>query len=387
MQYPTIDRDSHKPSSSVLLPIICVCAIALLLPISTVSRAADASATALRNDTDGDGAVDTVDYDDDNDGIPDRLEIASDGSDIDSDSDGMPDRMDLDSDNDGILDWMESGATKTLDLSSLRKVGGRLIGEVGNNGMLDVFESPLDTGNLRYTLTNTDVNHDDIPDYLDLDSDNDGWPDIKEAGVADHFDANGDGRIDIGQSSVGNDGIADYLQQINDQACCDLNGDGVDDIIPVNTDGADLPDFQDLDSDNDGIMDIIELNGLDVDGDGYVDGFRDVVGGPDGMDDGILVFPYQPVDENGNGVFDHIDTGDAGVQSLGDDLSRAASPLTPDQLADGSSGSGVVLTGLSAAGCSLAKVGHPNSNNFWLLVLLMVSTQFLISRFLRRLSK
>lgn len=377
MQYPTVKRDDSKPQSRLLPSFIGLCALAVLQPVFTVSHAIDTVAPLLRNDSDGDGVTNTVDFDDDNDGIPDRLEIAADGSDIDSDADGMPNRMDLDSDNDGILDWMESGATQTLDLSLLRNVGGRLVGEVGNNGMLDIFESPVDTGNLAYRLSNTDINHDAIPDYLDLDSDNDGWPDLKEAGVADHFDVNRDARLDIGRSSVGNDGIADYLQQINDQACCDLDGDGVDDIIPINSDGVDLPDFQDLDSDNDGIKDIIELNGLDEDGNGYVDVFRDVVGGPDGMDDGVLAFPYQPVDENGNGVFDHIDTGDSGEQSLGDDLSRAASPLSPDQLADGSTGA--VLTGLNAAGCSIASGGHSNSNQFWLLLLSLVSLRFLTS--------
>lgn len=379
MQYPTVNRDNSKQGSSKLLSVIGFCAVSLLQPVFTVSHAIDTDTPLLRHDSDGDGAPNTVDFDDDNDGIPDRLEIAADGSDIDSDSDGMPNRIDLDSDNDGILDWMESGATKTLDLSSLRKVGGRLIGEVGNNGMLDVFESPVDTGNLTYKLANTDVNHDVIPDFLDLDSDNDGWPDLKEAGVASHYDANRDARIDVGQSSVGNDGIADYLQQINDQACCDLDGDGVDDIIPVNTDRADYPDFQDLDSDNDGIPDIIELNGLDDDGNGHVDNFRDVVGGPDGMDDGVLSFPYLPVDENGNGVFDHIDTGNLGEQSSGDELARAASPLSPDQLADGSSG-GAVLTGLSAVGCSIGSVGQTNANNFWLMLLLLFSIHFWASR-------
>ncbi|MFT7214698.1 MAG: hypothetical protein ACI9XK_004969, partial [Granulosicoccus sp.] len=56
--------------------------------------------------------------------------------------------------------------------------------------------------------------------------------------------------------------------------------------------------------DSDSIADIIELNGFQRDGNGYVDGFRDVAGGPDGMDDGVLSLRYQPVDEDGNSVFD-----------------------------------------------------------------------------------
>ncbi|MFT6874853.1 MAG: outer membrane protein OmpA-like peptidoglycan-associated protein [Granulosicoccus sp.] len=90
--------------------------------------------------------------------------------------------------------------------------------------------------------------------------------------------------------------------------------------------------------DSDSIADIIELNGFERDGNGYVDGFRDVAGGPDGMDDGVLSLRYQPVDEDGNSVFDHVDIVDLGEQSLGDDVSGAASPLSPDRLADGSSG-------------------------------------------------
>lgn len=358
-----------------------MCLSAFLLLGVPVSYASDTVVPTLRNDTDGDGATDTFDFDDDNDGIPDRLEIAADGSDLDSDSDGMPDRMDLDSDNDGIPDWVESGATKVLDLSSLRKVGGRLTGEVGTNGMLDIFESPVDTGNLSYRISNTDVNHDAIPDYLDLDSDNDGLPDLKEAGVADQYDADKDARLDVDQKGVGNDGIADYLQQVNDQACCDLDGDGRDDIIPINSDGMDLPDYQDLDSDNDGITDIIELNGLDVDGDGHVDSFRDVVGGPDGMDDGVLIFPYLPVDENGNGVFDHIDTTDAGERSGSDEISREALPQSPDQMAEANSGA--VLTGLNAAGCSVTGNGDSKLNAFWLLLLLLVSGRFWQGRLMR----
>ena len=120
---------------------------------------------------------------------------------------------------------------------------------------------------------------------------------------------------------------------------------------------------------------------MDADGDGRVDSFRDVVGEPDGLDDGSRTFPYQPVDENGNGVFDHIDTGTSAEQSAGDDQARAASPLTPDQLADGDTG--VVRTGLNAAGCSIVGGGHPSANNFWLLLVLLVAVRFLAQRLFR----
>jgi len=317
----------------------------LFVPFFTTLHAEDVVAPLRINDADGDLIVDTADIDDDNDGIPDLHEIAPDGSDIDSDKDGIPNRLDLDSDNDSILDWLESGAVKTLDLSSLRKLGPRLVGEVGSNGLLDVFEAPLDTGRLRYQIANTDVNQDDIPDYLDLDSDNDGWSDLNESGVSAEYDQNRDARIDAPPGSVGADGIADYLQQINDQACCDINGDGIDDISPINSDLIDLPDYQDLDSDNDGINDIIELNGTDVDNDGHVDNFVDAPANADGMDDGLLAFPYTTTDLNGNGVPDHADY-----------IASAVTPDTsvpPAQLQDPAQ-NGEILTGLNASGCSIA---------------------------------
>lgn len=214
---PRIDKRHNQQHRIIQCLVIGLCLIPLFLPFITTLYA-DEVAPSSRHDADGDFIVNTADVDDDNDGIPDLDEISAAGTDRDSDGDGMPDRLDLDSDNDGILDWQESGAIKTIDRSSLRVVGGRLVGEVGANGMLDLFESPLDTGKPAYSLANTDVNEDAIPDYLDLDSDNDGWPDLQEANVSPAYDADRDARIDAPPGSVGNDGIADYLQRINDRS-------------------------------------------------------------------------------------------------------------------------------------------------------------------------
>ncbi|MFK7855693.1 MAG: hypothetical protein AB8B79_16335 [Granulosicoccus sp.] len=348
--------------------VVVLCLVPLLWPIFATLHAADVTPT-LVNDADGDLIVDTADVDDDNDGIPDLHEIAVDGSDLDSDGDGIPNRLDLDSDNDSILDWLESGAIKTLDLSSLRKLGPRLVGEVGFNGLLDVFEAPLDTGRLRYTLANTDVNEDDIPDYLDLDSDNDGWSDFNESRVSAAYDQDGDARIDAPPGSVGADGIADYLQQINDRACCDLDGDGIDDISPINSDMADLPDYQDLDSDNDGIKDIVELNGIDANDDGHVDNFVDSPTSPDGMDDGLLIFPYTTSDANGNGVPDHADFFASNV------VPGTTAPIPSEQLQDPVE-QGVVLTGLDASGCSVASA----ASDFLLLLMSILSIAVLAWR-------
>lgn len=290
--------------------------ILLLANIANAALVADENVVTA-NDADGDRIVDTIDVDDDNDGIPDIEEISSIGLDIDSDRDGIPNRLDLDSDNDGVLDWQESGAVMQVDFSAMRVVSGRILGKVGTNGFIDDLETSTDNGQMRYTLVNSDSPVDKQPDVLDLDSDNDGLTDLREAGVDATYDADNDARIDFDRvnSSVGNDGIPDRLQKINDKTCCDVNGDGIEDIIPRNTDSSDLPDFQDLDSDNDGVSDLVESGGSDFDRDGRVDNFFDspVI---DGMDDTILLIPFESPDSNGNGVPDFIDqfaqSGDVG---------------------------------------------------------------------------
>lgn len=368
-------KNLSKQRNVTLCLVLFLCLVPLLIPLFSTLYAADDVVPSLLNDADGDLIVDTADVDDDNDGIPDVHEIAADGSDLDSDKDGIPNRLDLDSDNDSILDWLESGATKTLNLSSLRKLGPRLVGEVGSNGLIDLFEDPIDTSRLRYKITNTDVNQDDIPDFLDLDSDNDGWSDLNESRVSAAYDQDRDARIDAPPGSVGADGIADYLQQINDRACCDIDGDGIDDISPINSDKTDLPDYQDLDSDNDGIMDIIELNGTDADGNGHVDNFVDAPRNADGMDDGLLAFPYTTTDVNGNGIPDHADYFASSIVIPDAEMPSAGA----DQLDDSLQG-GEILTGLNASGCSVVS----NVSDILLLLLSVLSIAVLAWRYTLR---
>ena len=65
-------------------------------------------------DTDSDGVPDSLDTDDDGDGIADAVEQAAcapASANCDSDGDGIPNQLDLDSDNDGITDAKEAGVT------------------------------------------------------------------------------------------------------------------------------------------------------------------------------------------------------------------------------------------------------------------------------------
>lgn len=157
---------------------------------------------------------------------------------------------------------------------------------------------------------------DGIANIFDLDSDNDGIPDIEEAG----FKAlsNGFGTMDL---TLG--------------VWIDANGNGLHDTIDAmiaggsyaipDTDVDALKNFIDLDSDNDSLFDVDEaglLNGDgDIDGDGFGDGadtdrdgilnlFDTYVGfgtlaRPFAQDtDGNGIPDYMSLDSDGNGIFD-----------------------------------------------------------------------------------
>ncbi|MFT5822079.1 MAG: putative repeat protein (TIGR01451 family), partial [Crocinitomix sp.] len=280
-------------------------------------------------DSDGDGICDAEDIDDDNDGILDTAE-----GDEDSDGDGIPDRLDLDSDNDGIPDIVEAGGEDTDG-------DGRVDDDTDTDG--DGYADTFDPDDGGTELENPDSDGDGVSDATDLDSDNDGTPDIIEAGGVDtdgdgrvddptdtdgdgyadthdtddggtpldNPDTDGDGVVDVLDLDSDNDGIPDVIEN----GGTDDNGDGVidgytdvdgdgfadevdtnDDTIPGPDDGgtplpmgdADMdgiPNYLDLDSDNDGILDIVEAGGEDTDGDGTIDDFADVDG--DGFDDTV----------------------------------------------------------------------------------------------------
>ncbi len=245
--------------------------------------------SAILSDSDGDGIPDSVDLDDDNDGIPDAKEGPP-GT--DSDLDGIADSLDLDSDNDGILDAVESGApVQTLDAE------GRIVGAVGNNGLIDALESD-DTSSAVVTYNGGDpVNTDgtDSADFLDRDSDNDGVNDVIEAGGP-TADPDGDGLVGSGAPAANDDGV--------------VAGAG---LIPPDTDGDGNPDFRDIvgdtnsDHDSDGIP-----NPFDLDDDN--DGIPDLKEGPAGSDaDGDGVIDSLDLDSDNDGIYDAAESGASGV--------------------------------------------------------------------------
>lgn len=223
-------------------------------------------------DTDGDGLFNNCDTDSDNDGIPDTVEDTNgdgDPNNDDQDGDGVPNYLDLDSDNDGILDLYESGLT-TAQISA---------NDPDGNGVLN-GQNPV------AVTTPRDTDGDGVPDYLDLDSDNDGINDLTESGFTGLTDSNNDGVVD--GPDADNDGIQDSADG-NDGA---FGSTSV--TAPRDTDGDGAPNYRDLDSDNDGIKDLTEsgrpnLGTLDANNDGVLDGG----------------------DADGDGIRDNVDTEDA----------------------------------------------------------------------------
>jgi gliding motility-associated-like protein/uncharacterized repeat protein (TIGR01451 family) len=226
------------------------------------------SITALINcDLDNDNVFNAFDIDDDNDGIPDSTEIFTASNGGDTDNDGSLDEMDLDSDNDGITDVIEAGG---IDINGDGKTDGFV--DANNNGLSDNIElSPLPGGN---------VDGDPFWNGVDLDSDDDGITDVREAGGIDP-DNNGQIGTSTGVfiADTDNDGLADIVDPDN----------GGTPLARPNTDATGAADYLDLDSDGDGIVDNIEAqatatyltpipSGNDVDGDGMSDTYDNISG-------------------------------------------------------------------------------------------------------------
>jgi len=327
-------------------------------------------------DTDGDGIIDSFDLDADGDGIPDNIEAQSTlgyiapGTFSDANNDGVndiyaggltpvntdgidnPDYKDTDSDNDGINDTIETN----LNLSGLVGLNG-LDNNIDTvdyytdvNGSLN-FPSlfPDGDGDLNFggdvdyrdaTFNFPDTDGDGVPNDIDLDDDNDGILDTVEGAL----DTDGDVIIDSSDLDSDGDGIPDNIEAqstlgyIAPGTFTDANNDGVNDIYaggltPVNTDGADTPDYKDTDSDNDGITDTVEanitlsgvvgVNGLDNNRD-TVDDYTDVNGilnNPSTLPDADMDVNtggdvdyrdnlYNPADNDGDGIPNTVDIDD-----------------------------------------------------------------------------
>ena len=233
------------------------------------------------NPTAGNGADDLT-RDSDGDGIPDLIEIATgtDPNDVDSDDDGISDG-DEDSNHNGIVD---AGETDPRDLDS------------DNDGLQDGTELGVTTPTAGTDLTVfiADADPTTTTDPLNPDTDGGSVIDGQE-------DANHNGRIDAGET--------DPNRAIDDVPGLDTDGDGIPDLVEIGTGTDPLSD----DSDGDGIKDGVE----DANHNGSVDeGETDPRDG-DSDDDGIS---DGDEDSNHNGIVDAGETDPRKVDTDGDGL-------------------------------------------------------------------
>ena len=166
-----------------------------------------------------------------------------------TDGDNIPDFRDLDTDNDGINDVIEGGNPDGDD--------DGIIGT--NTPVVNDKGQATEDGNgdpVMPTSNPNDTDTDGVRDFRDLDTDNDGINDVVEGS---NPDPDGDGIIGQGNPTVNPNG----------QATEDVNGIPLSPTSdPDDTDTDGVRDFRDLDTDNDGINDVIEGGNPDPDGDG-----------------------------------------------------------------------------------------------------------------------
>jgi len=303
-------------------------------------------------DTDGDGVADYRDLDSDNDGLTDVDEVEG----LDENHDGIADTEDLvdastllDEDGDDIPNVLEAN-NPNLPVAVDANGDGVIDDTIDSDG--DGIPNVTD-GEINHFGTGTvvDTDGDGIADIYDIDDDNDGIPDVVEAKGNPTRDSDGDGVIDSLDLDSDNDGILDIIEaggvdSNNDgrvDSPLDRDKDGLADVVDVAPTTANSPisenegklisslripdtdkdgkaDFQDIDSDNDGLSDLVEAGtdaSNDEDNDGRVDGGVDANGIPttitpivtplDSDNDGKP--DYQELDSDNDGIKDIVEAG------------------------------------------------------------------------------
>ncbi|MEZ0484674.1 Ig-like domain-containing protein [Fibrella aquatica] len=153
---------------------------------------------------------------------------------------------------------IKTSTTPTMESLTFNAIGANtriLFTDISTTAAAAVADVQLDLVSIKYC----DTDKDGIPDSLDLDSDGDGCPDAVEGGAAFTIpggQVNGTtgqltGTVSTSAATIGVPTIAGsgqtvlYSQNATINACTDSDGDGI-------------PDIDDLDDDNDGILDSAE---------------------------------------------------------------------------------------------------------------------------------
>ena len=249
--------------------------------------------------------------------FPGRIDTNLDGIDdrFDKDLDGILNMFDLDSDNDGIPDVVEAYG---VDVDGNGVIDNYI--DIDADGLSDNVDANLSllsgASNTGLGLGLPNIEGDVLPNFLELDSDNDGIPDVVE--VAGPYTTN-NGLIS-GFVDVNADGLHDGY--INGTALLitgvDGNADGRADTWPNKNLDRDLrPNPYDLDADGDGIVDVIEAGLPDANFNGLADGTIGTHGWSQTVDamptlnirntDAIANPDYLDIDSDEDGIPDNIE--------------------------------------------------------------------------------
>ncbi len=197
-------------------------------------------------------------------------------------------------------DWANFTANLNLPVSAFKVIFiNNNPGGTGNDLAIDDIE-------IKQTLCDRDG--DGVADVFDLDSDNDGIPDIVEAGLGNL--SNGTGRIDVAWIDANNNGLHDAAEAIitNAASIPDTDGDGV-------------PNYLDLDSDNDSVFDVDESgagNGNAVVG--FINGDGDING--NGVGNGQESELFRNKNTNGDGILEGFGDGILDIYDYGTGINQ-----------------------------------------------------------------
>jgi hypothetical protein len=175
-------------------------------------------------------------------------------------------------------DWYQFTANLTFNVNAFKVIFiNNNTGGLGNDLALD---------DILITQTLCDRDGDGIADVFDLDADNDGIEDVIEAGLGNI--SNGKGKIDVAWVDSNGNGLHDSAESSAALPALDSDGDGI-------------PNYIDLDSDNDSLFDVDESGAGNTNAvTGFVNGDGDITG--DGRGDGPETEAFRSKDTDGNGT-------------------------------------------------------------------------------------
>lgn len=197
-----------------------------------------------------------------------------------------------------------TSSTITLNVSAFKVIFiNNETGGLGNDLALD---------DITITQTLCDLDYDGVADLFDLDSDNDGIEDVVEVGLGNI--SNGKGKISATWVDANGNGLHDSAEATAALPALDSDGDGV-------------PNYLDLDSDNDSIFDVDESGAGNTNAvTGYQNGDGDING--DGRGDGVESEVFRSKDTNGDGIVEGFGDGILDIYDYGV-VSGATTSISP----------------------------------------------------------